>query len=195
MSLSALAEEELLRTDRSNLNLAPVINANLGGVLASLNLDSQSVDRVKAAAKPVAEASPIQKPKGENDAFDALVKYIPTETVTLYLAAANIQKSLTEVFPLVTPLFLYGLFTALTPILFLVIYVGKRRSQQLSFLPGPADWPLWKLIASTIAFAVWALTISPLIDTDALKAVVGFFALVVSFFLSALDKIFAPEKA
>jgi len=194
MGLADLADEEILRTDRPRLDLAPVIEPQLQNVIAGLHLDAGAVPSVRAGMKPLAAASPIQKTPGSN-ALDGLVKYIPTESITLYVAATAALSSLTATFRWLTPYRLYWGFVVLTPILFLLIYVGKRRSQKLPVLPEKIkQWPWWKSIASTIAFMVWALAIPPLVSTDAGKIVAAFGALLVSTLLSLLGAVCEPPE-
>ena len=57
------------------------------------------------------------------------------------------------------------------------------------------SWPWWKLIASTIAFSVWALAVPPLIQGDAGKVVAGFGALLVSTLLGLIGNIVEPPEA
>jgi hypothetical protein len=52
-----------------------------------------------------------------------------------------------------------------------------------------------RLIASTIAFAVWALAIPPFIATDAGKVVAAFGALLVSTMLSLVAGVVEPPEA
>jgi hypothetical protein len=193
MSLAALADDEILRTDRANLDLAPVIDPHIQTIFSTFKLDGGTGLTMREAVKPLAAASPIQKTPGSN-ALDGLVRYIPTESVTLYVAATAAMSSLTATFPSLTPYWLYWSFVGLTPILFLLIYLGKRRSQKLPALPeNIRQWPWWSLIASTIAFMVWALAIPPLVTTDAGKIVAAFGALLVSTLLSLLGAVLEPQ--
>jgi hypothetical protein len=203
MSISELANEEILRTSRRNLDLGAVIDRHLNPVVATLGLDAGAVAQLHNAMLPVAAASPVQKTSGAT-ALDGLVKYIPTESITLYLAATAALSSLTKASttsgskaaPTLEPMYLYWGFVALTPILFLLIYLGKRRSQNLPLLPDTiGDWPWWKLIASTIAFMVWALAVPPLVDSDLGKITVAFGALLVSTLLSLIGAVVEPEPA
>lgn len=194
MSLSSLAEDEILRTNRRTLDLTPVINSHLDRVVAGFNIAQADVSRLRTALAPLAAESPIQKTPSSN-ALDSLVKYIPTESVTLYVAATAALPSLTATFPTLTAERLYWGFVALTPILFLLIYIGKRRTQKLSFLPqSPKDWPWWKVVASTVAFMAWALAIPPLISSDAGKVVGAFAALLVSTLLSLVGAVVEPAE-
>ena len=193
MSIAALADDEILRTDRRTLDLASVIDPHLVPVIANFQLDANRAAQLRAALQRVAAESPIQKTPPSN-ALDGLVKYIPTESITLYVAATAAMSSLTATFPSLTPYWLYWGFVALTPVLFLLIYIGKRRSQKLPAFPQPATkWPWWKLIASTIAFMVWALAVPPLVTTDAGKIVAAFGALLVSTTLTLVGGVVEPS--
>jgi hypothetical protein len=200
MSMAALADEEILRTDRRNLRLGPLVAAHVDPAVANLdNLNDQQRTQLRtqlqAALQPLAAEKPIQNTP-QSSALDGLVKYIPTESITLYVAATAAISSLKATFPSLTPLGLYVAFVALTPVLFLLIYLGKRRSQGLPILPpAVAEWPWWKLIASTIAFAVWALAVPPLVDSDPGKVVAAFGALLVSTILSLIGGVVEPAPA
>jgi len=191
MSISELANEEILRTSRRNLDLGAVIDQHLDPVVAKLGLNADDAAKLRTAMQPVASANPVQKTSGST-ALDGLVKYIPTESITLYLAATAALSS-TKTSPILGPMYLYWGFVALTPILFLLIYLGKRRSQNLPLLPDTIEgWPWWKLIASTIAFMVWALAVPPLVSGDLGKIVVAFGALLVSTLLSLIGAVVEP---
>jgi hypothetical protein len=195
MSIAALADEEIFRTDRQHLDLTPAIDLRLNPVIATLGLNAAAATQLRTALQPVAAESPVQKTLPSN-ALDGLVKYIPTESVTLYVAATAAMPSFTATFPSLNPYRMYWGFVALTPILFLLIYVGKRRSQKLPALPEPvAKWPWWKLTASTIAFMVWGLAIPPLVSSDAGKIVAAFGALLVSTLLSLVGAVVEPPEA
>jgi hypothetical protein len=192
MSIASLANDEILRTDRRNLDLRPIIAANLNPVIAALQLGEPAATQLRTAMQPVAAASPVQPTPGSS-ALDGLVKYIPTESITLYVAATA---AITKDFKWLTPDCLYWGFVGLTPILFLLVYMGKRRSQDLPVLPQQLiQWPWWKLIACTVAFAFWALAVPPLITTEGGKFVAAFGALLVSTLLSLIGAVVEPAPA
>jgi len=192
MSIAALADEEILRTEKANLDVAPIVGKHFNQLVANLHLQNDQIAGLAGALRPVASEPPLPK-TAQSSALDGLVKYIPTESVTLYVAATAALPTLTAAFPPLTPSCLYWIFVVLTPILFLLIYVGKRRSQQLRPLPSLRQWPWWKLCASTIAFMVWALAIPPFIDSDAGKVAAAFGALLVSTLLSLLGGAIEPQ--
>ena len=195
MSIASLADEEILRTDRRTLDLAPVIDTHLQPVIADFQLNQDAATQLRQALRPLAAETPIKKTPASS-ALDGLVKYIPTESITLYVAATAAMSSLTATFPYLTTSRLYWGFVVLTPILFLLIYVGKRRSQKLRPLPKSyAQWPWWKLFASTVAFGFWALAVPPLVSTDPGKVVAAFGALLVSTLLSLIGGVVEPAES
>ncbi|UTD29990.1 hypothetical protein [Bradyrhizobium sp. WD16] len=197
MSIASLADDEILRTDRQtiNVNMRPAIESGLNLEMSSRGLDPDFVNKLIGVIQSPAAQSPIRKTPSSN-ALDGLVRYIPTESITLYVAATASISSLTATFPFLTPYRLYWIFVALTPILFLLIYVGKRRSQKLPALPqSVAKWPWWKVIASTLAFMVWALAVPPLVAGEAEKVVSAFGALLVSTMLSLVGAVVEPPEA
>jgi RsiW-degrading membrane proteinase PrsW (M82 family) len=192
MSLATLADDEILRTSRGTIDLAHIIDPRLQQLTLP---DDATRTAVRAALRSVAVTPPIQGTTSSN-VLDGLVKYIPTETVTLYVAATAAITELTATFPWLTPYVLYWIFVVLTPTIFLLIYMGKRRSQNLSFLPPhTTSWPWWKLIASIIAFGIWALAVPPLVTTDAGKVVAAFGAIGVSAVLSLVGAVVEPREA
>jgi len=194
MSIAALADDEILRTDRQRLDLQAIVAPRVNSILAQFDVPAEKAAELSAALTPVAAASPIKKTQGSS-AIDGLAKYIPTESITLYVAATAAWPSLHGTFPTLSLLGLYWCFVIITPILFLLVYLGKRRSQKLALLPDAfGQWPWWKLVASTVAFAVWALAVPPLVESDAGKVVAAFGALLVSTLLSLIGAVVEPPQ-
>lgn len=125
-------------------------------------------------------------------AFEALARYIPTEVVTLYIAAASAMEAIKKTFIHVNELNTYWFFVVLTPIVFLIVYAGQRKANNQTPIPWPSKWPWWKLTAATIAFAVWALAVptTPYLSSPEGGAIAAFFATFVSVALSLLAPIF-----
>ena len=143
---------------------------------------------------PLPTVSPLPV-NAANNALSALIKYIPTEIVTLYVAtlsAAPVLKTIddTKNYPEV----IYWLYIVLTPLLFLLIYISGLRTVGTA-LPPVLQWPWWKAIASTVAFAVWALAVpgNAYIKPEA-GALAGLAALFVSTLLTLLEPIFSPAS-
>jgi len=194
MSLSSLATEEIRRTEKQFLQeqAQPRVLLASSNLTQKLNLTGTQPEELKEELVPLATAEPTEPWEALN-AFDSLAKYIPTEAVTLYVAASSAMLALKETFAWITEARVYWLFVCLTPILFLIIFCGKRREANLSLVPPMiARWPWWKLVASTVAFAVWALAIptTPYLQGAAGGAVAAFGAVLVSTFLTLLQPIF-----
>ena len=128
-----------------------------------------------------------------SNVLDALVQYIPTESITLYVASISAKEALSTIFPIPEKA-LYWFFCLLTPILFLLIYVGERKNNGLTPFPKWRKLPWWKLVACTIAFAAWALAIPEapyLNNSDTGGGVVAaLIALFASTILSLLEPVF-----
>ncbi len=193
MSMAALADDEILRTERHRL--VPVIHADRIADFATLGLTDDRKQKLHRLLMPMAVADPIPKTPGSS-ALDALVKYIPTESVTLYVAATAAMSSLQATFPILTPVVLYWGFVVFTPVLWLLIYLGKRQSTRgVKLFPDSLKrWPWWKLVAGTIAFMVWALAVPPLVTSDAGKIVSAFGAILVSTLLTLVGAVVEPPE-
>jgi len=199
MSLSSLVTEEIRRTEPLFLQkqTKSLVNAASSRLVSKLNLSGTQVNILQDEGLfPLAKSDPI-KPGQASNAFDALARYIPTEAVTLYVAAASAIGALKETFPRLTEAGVYWFFVIFTPILFFLIFLGKRREAKLKLFPPIKKWPWWKLIASTVAFAVWALAIpvTPYLQGVAGGTVAAFGALLVSTFLTLLQPIFEGKPS
>jgi hypothetical protein len=170
MSLNALTSSELVRR-----GLAPWTRARRTGGLESAGGPD---------ARPAAEDNRV------TNALNALVMYIPTEVITLYVAALSAQGALQSTFAFIDAAAILWFFVALTPLLLLLIYISKVAATG-DKLPGPAIWPWWKMCAATIAFFVWALAVpgNPYLGGMS-AAVAGFGAMLVSTLLNVLTPIF-----
>jgi len=194
MSISTLATNELIRTEGQFLQeqAKPRVDEISATLIPKLNLTAPQADMlISEGLFPLAKDEPV-KSGAASAAFDALVKYIPTEVITLYVAAVSILPALKQTFPVLTEACVYWFFVVFTPVLFLVILLGKRREAKLDLFPPLRHWPWWKLVASTIAFSVWSLAIpgNPYLHGDLSGGIAAFGALLVSTFLTLLQPIF-----
>jgi RsiW-degrading membrane proteinase PrsW (M82 family) len=126
-----------------------------------------------------------------SNALNALVKYIPTETITLYVASVSAMSALQKTLPSwINPRTLYWLFGILSPILLALVYLGDRRSAGLPVWPR-WDWPWWRLIAAFIAFCVWALSIpgNPFVEGEGGSILAALGTLFVSAIFSLVERI------
>lgn len=146
--------------------------------------NDEAVDRATGG-----EAEEV-KETGVSNALSMLVRYIPTETITLYVAAISAAAALKTIG--VTELIIYWFFGVLTPALVILIYLGKRKAAGLTVIPQISEFPWWKTFAATIAFLVWALAVpnNPYTNGDAQGAIAGFFAIFISTLLSVLEPLF-----
>ena len=168
MSLNALSSHELVRR-----GLATAGRARRGGL-----------ESAEWEARPAVEDNRV------TNALTALVGYIPTEIITLYVAALSAEAALRATLGFIDAAAILWFFVALTPVLLLLIFISKVAATGAT-LPGPALWPWWKMFAATVAFFVWAIAVpgNPyLADTGAAVAGVG--AMLVSTLLTVVTPIF-----
>lgn len=195
MSLSSLANSDLRRKEpqwraeqvRSRVNQATEM---LGGLeLDVSDLKTQQVIRVLAQT--------TSEPSSQTAKYiDTLVRYIPSEALSLYLLLTAALPQFKQAIPGFTETTLYILGLLSSPTLFLLIYMGKRRSAGLGLLPGLKEFPWFGLVVGTVAFAVWALTLPtrPILTTDAGGSVVAAIAASVAFLLPLVGLIFEPKE-
>ena len=195
MSLSYLADDEMRRTEPTYLG-APaklLVHETAARLAPRFNLTAPEISNlVKDDLTPLAAAD-ASKPGPSENAFNALVKYIPTETITLYVAVMSAMAALKDVCSWISPSGVYWLFVFLTPAILFLIIIGKRRARNLQpLLPALKSWPWWNMAAATVAFAVWALAVptNPYLTGLSGGAVAGFLAILVSTLLSLLQPIF-----
>ncbi len=151
-------------------------------------LASQQVARDVAGT---IHASSAAASPDKDDRFDLLTKYIPTETLTLYVAAMAALSAITATFPDIGALHLYIGGAVLTPVILLLAGYGKQRAAGSTATFRPHPWPLF---ASLVAYLVWALSVPGFLDEDNEKILAGFGAVLVSTLLSLLEPVFGPRK-
>jgi hypothetical protein len=127
-----------------------------------------------------------------SNTLSSLAKYIPTEVVTLYIAALSASTALQAEWAFITPARLYWFFVIFTPLFALLTYVGKRKAADvnLSVWPSSArEWPWWSMFAPMVAFMAWALAVpnNGILENGIIGA---FLALFVSVILTALEPLF-----
>jgi len=102
-----------------------------------------------AAAQP-------PNPSGVETALQTLTTYIPTEVLTLYVAViAALAPGKGQAGPVNGSWAAFWFFLGLTPAAAWVVFATKIRAADASkALPlRPRTWPLWEMIAGTIAYA------------------------------------------
>ncbi|ADG11735.1 hypothetical protein B7G68_16895 [Caulobacter segnis] len=144
------------------------------------------------------------QPAEQKDAFEPLTRYLPTETITVFVAAiaASVDTPALTLAgtPLHVPWLLYGLFAVLTPATYLALAYAKQREaeRQAGASKAPFAPHLWPPIAATIAFLIWALSIRGVLPDGALKTwggLIAVAAILVSSLLSLADRVLIPKTA
>jgi hypothetical protein len=193
MSLSSLADQAIMNRETTFLQnrMKPLVTQHATTMLHKFNIPTEKVELLTTNLLPLAAEAPIESTKGSN-ALDSLVRYIPTEAITLYVAACSVVAALKDKVPPLIPYLVYWAFVFLTPLLFLIIFGGRRRSDGLPAFPPLIAWPWFTLVASTIAFGVWSLAIpgTPYLKGEVGGVLAAFLALFVSTFLTLLEPIF-----
>lgn len=158
---------------------------------------------------PSAIATTAETETAMERAFEPLVQYFPTETITLFLVAISVFHSLDHISFVnkMSPLWLVAAFTILTPLMVLLVaYATFRESQRAGNMPPEQRFklPVFDLIASAVAFVPWALavpglfpaSVSPLDQqiqniwtSEITQVLAAFLAFSVSWFLSQLRRI------
>jgi hypothetical protein len=127
-------------------------------------------------------------------ALTKIARFIPTETVTIYLGAISAATALQTTFSWLSPALIYwasGIF--LTPLIFFLIVATERaRAKQKFFI----NFPYWKLIAAILGFLIWALAVpgNPYIVSDIAKVATAFLALVTSVILDLIDQLYDARQ-
>jgi hypothetical protein len=96
-----------------------------------------------------------------NAAFRTLTTYIPTETLTLYVAVlAALQLQPCTKSPVASPCWaVFWWFLLATPLVIWLVYITKARSTGRPIPWAPWKWPLWEMAAGTIAYVAWAFSL------------------------------------
>lgn len=126
-----------------------------------------------------------------SNTLDMLIRYIPTEAITLYVAALAAVPVLQQAVSAYQAVQIYNAFLILTPLLVLVVYASKRATEGMRPLPGFKQWPWWEMAASLIAFAAWGLAVpgNPYTNSPAGTAAAGLAVIVVSTILTRVEPI------
>ena len=193
MSLTSLANREISSRETTFLQnrMKPEIAEQANMLISKFEIPSTKLHSLTMDLMPLATKTPVEPTKASN-ALESLSRYIPTESVTLYIAACSAASALKDKLKPETSGWIYWGFVILTPLLFLIIFIGMRRSADLPALPPIPNWPWWKLFASTVAFAVWALAVpgSPYLNGEVGGVIAAFLAVFVSTFLTLLEPVF-----
>jgi len=132
---------------------------------------------------------------GVTSAIDSLFKYIPTESITLYVATISALPVLNDIWIIINAWRVYWFYIILTPVLVILIYISKYK-QKYNCLPSLRIWPWWPTISATVAFAIWALAVpgNPYIEGEQQGVLAGLGALFCSTIFSILEGIFGKRQ-
>lgn len=139
-----------------------------------------------------AAGQPAPRQSGVNTALQTLTTYIPTEVLTLYVAAVAALGPLTDAQGRPIGRWLpFWCFLIGTPTLVWIAFATKVKSAGKPIPAHPRLWPMWEMAAAAIAFVAWAFALP---DTPFLQfkdrwysaGLAGFLVLVVSWGLGAL---------
>lgn len=102
---------------------------------------------------------------GENNVTTALktiTTYVPTETLTLYVAVIaalpRIENTTQIAMDWLVATFVF--FLLFTPAAIWVAYAAKLRANGKPFPKTMRSWPVWEMIAGTIAYVAWSIGLS-----------------------------------
>jgi hypothetical protein len=109
------------------------------------------VPRVAAAA---AAPAPARTP------LAAVVTYIPTEIIAVYVAVVAAMTAPGAAGPTSFAAWVaFAAFLIATPIVVWLTYAAKVQSGRSNLPTDPSRWPRWEMAAGTVAFAVWAFAL------------------------------------
>lgn len=126
-----------------------------------------------------ARGSTPRPPKVPPTVLGQLVRWIPTESLTLYVAFLGVLDPIrtgadgrVSEADFTGRWVSLGVFLALTVVIVLLVHVAKvRRTRE------PFRWPVFEMVVSSVAFVAWAmaLTDTPLQDFSGYKIEIGAF--------------------
>jgi len=131
-------------------------------------------------------------PSATSDRFEILTKYIPTESITMFVAVMSglgAAQQLSDKIQ-VNPWLVYAVFAALTPILvWLVALVIHREADRAGSAPPQFALPWFRMVAALVAFLVWALAVPGLVNDPVVQIFASVGAVVVSTILTLFERL------
>jgi hypothetical protein len=89
--------------------------------------------------------------------FNVLFGYIPTEVLTLYVAALAAVQQVGNVTS--TNWLAFGIFLFATPVIVWLVYAAKLKNLQKALPLNFGAWPVWEMFAATAAYTAWAFAL------------------------------------
>lgn len=148
------------------------------------------------AAGPLAGTFPT------DERFALLTKFIPTETITLFLAVVSAIDAIAKIgrnggstsLPSISPWAAYWVFAALTPLIVLglarVAYKDELRRLNAPAAAPPFRPPSFEMLAAFLAFLIWALAVPGMAENAVWQIVASVGAVIVSTFLNLVEGFF-----
>ncbi len=104
------------------------------------------------------------EPTSDNNlttAIKTVTTYVPTETLTLYVALLAVLQPIdsTSASPTTGLWVAFWIFLAFTPTAIWITYATKVKSDSKKIPWKPSYWPLWEMIAGTVAYIAWAFSL------------------------------------
>ena len=150
MSINALSNAALAR--RTDFEPANTVSATLSEIAAAAGGTPPRPVRT-APDDAAAPATPA------NTALQTLTTYLPTEILTLYVAAVAAIGPWTVNGQPVGRWAPFFAFLVVTPILVWVAFATKLRSVGKPLPASPQRWPMWEMIAATLAYVAWTFAL------------------------------------
>jgi hypothetical protein len=156
--------------------------------IATATFSSDKVTPTESATTTI-PVTDIDIDTAKRSALNLLSSFVPTESITIYLAAIATASAFKQQIPWVTTEFIYWCGALLTAGLFIIGVLNERAIRNIHLW---RKFPFWRLCAAVIAFLCWALAVpnSPYLgSSDAGRAVVAFLAVFISVILERVDRL------
>jgi len=172
--------------------------------------DYEPYDRTPQNAQEMAVAVSRDQESGNSvgTTLKTLTTYLPTETLTLYVALIAALQPPANADATVLAMsktghwIAFGIFLLFTPLAVWLTFAAKLASDKKRLPLHPRHWPKWEMLAGTLAFVAWAIGLpdSPFAQFPWYSsAVAGFIVLITSTLLGMLAGLFQrplePTKA
>ena len=199
MSITSQASHELYRSEPEwvKQHSREIAAQSFAKIDQTNGMTPQQLEAYKQLVEDAASAEPIQQ--GQTSTLvDALVRLIPTEAISLYLLFSSFLVQFNQTIEWWSNRVLFFIAVGFTPVLFILIYLNKRREVRgIKTWPGVRKLPWLHIIASTVAFSFWANTLPsrPFFVSEAGGAVAGALATLMAFVLPLIVGVFERKDA
>jgi len=188
MSINAMANAAAAR--RPDMAPVGIVPNGLEEIARAAATTPTSADLPPAPGQPPAAAAG-QSASQIDTALHVLFGYIPTEVLTLYVAVLAAIHQPEEVTGADWNAF--WLFLIATPIVVWLVYGAKVKAARKALPLAPGTWPIWEMLAATVAYFAWAMALPNTPFTEYSwysSALSGVIVLVTSTFLGLLAPFF-----